>query len=107
MFELRRIITYKAENMGKTITLVRPSYTSQTDSVTGKIEGERRGCRFYSKNGLIYDADINASINIAKLSKLPVSQTHYLTYGQVKVNSPIVYKPLGSLRVLQAPIPLG
>jgi len=107
MFELRRIITYKAENMGKTITLVRPSYTSQTDSVTGKIEGERRGCRFYSKNGLIYDADINASINIAKLSKLPVSQTHYLTYGQVKVNSPIVCKPSASREVLQAPIPLG
>ena len=107
MFELRRIITYKAENMGKTITLVRPSYTSQTDSVTGKIEGGRRGCRFYSKNGLIYDADINASINIAKLSKLPVSQTHNLTYGQVKVNSPIVCKSLGSSRVLQAPIPLG
>ncbi len=107
MFELRRIITYKAENMGKTITLVRPSYTSQTDSVTGKIEGERRGCRFYSKNGLIYDADINASINIAKLSKLPVSQTHNLTYGQVKVNSPIVCKPSASREVLQAPIPLG
>lgn len=107
MFELRRIITYKAENMGKTITLVRPSYTSQTDSVTGKIEGERRGCRFYSKNGLIYDADINASINIAKLSKLPVSQTHYLTYGQVKVNSPIVCKSSGLSEVLQAPIPLG
>ena len=107
MFELRRIITYKAENMGKTVTLVRPSYTSQTDSVTGKIEGERRGCRFFSKNGLIYDADINASINIAKLSKLPVSQTHYLTYGQVKVNSPIVCKSSASREVLQAPIPLG
>ena len=107
MFELRRIITYKAENMGKTITLVRPSYTSQTDSVTGKIEGERRGCRFYSKNGLIYDADINASINIAKLSKLPVSQTHYLTYGQVKVNSPIVCKSSASREVLQAPTALA
>jgi len=107
MFELRRIIMYKAENMGKTITLVRPSYTSQTDSVTRKIEGERRGCRFYSKNGLIYDADINASINIAKLSKLPVSQTHYLTYGQVIVNSPIVCKSSASREVLQAPIPLG
>jgi IS605 OrfB family transposase len=107
MFELRRIITYKAETMGKTVTLVRPSYTSQTDSVTGKVEGERRGCRFYSKNGLIYDADINASINIAKLSKLPISQTHYLTYGQVKVGSPIVCKPSASREVLQAPIPLG
>lgn len=107
MFELRRIITYKAENMGKTVTLVRPSYTSQTDSVTGKIEGERRGCRFYSKNGLIYDADINASINIAKLSKLPVSQTNYLTYGQVVVNQPNVCKSLGSSGVLQAPMALA
>lgn len=103
MFELRRIITYKAENQGKTILLVSPSYTSQTDSVTGKREGERRGCRFYSKNGLIYDADINAAINIAKLSKLPVSQTYYLTYGQAKVNSPIVFKSSKSLGVLQAP----
>ena len=100
MYELRRIITYKAENMGKTVILVRPSYTSQTDSVTGKREGERRGCRFYSKNGLIYDSDINASINIAKLSKLPVSQTYNLTYGQAKVNSPIVYKSSANREVL-------
>lgn len=107
MFELRRVITYKAENMGKTITLVRPSFTSQIDSVTGKIEGERRGCRFYSKNGLIYDADINASINIAKLSKLPVSQTNYLTYGQVVVNQPNVCKTPSRGGALQAPIPLG
>ena len=88
MFELRRIITYKAENQGKTVLLVCPSYTSQTDCITGKREGERRGCRFYSKNGLVYDADINASINIAKLSKLPISQTINLTYGQANVNSP-------------------
>jgi len=107
MFELRRIITYKAENMGKTITFVRPSYTSQTDCVSGKIEGERHGCRFYSKNGLVYDADINASINIAKLSKLPVSQTSNLTYGQATVNSPIVCKSSASKEVLQAPMPLG
>jgi len=57
-------------NQGKTVTLVSPSYTSQRDSVTGKIEGERRGCRFYSKNGLIYDADVNAAINIAKTSRI-------------------------------------
>ena len=107
LFELRRVITYKAENQGKSVLLVRPSYTSQTDSVTGKCEGERRGCRFYSKNGIIYDADINAAINIAKLSKLPISQTSKLTYGQATVNSPIVCKSLASVRVLQAPIPLG
>lgn len=103
MFELRRVITYKAENMGKTVTLVRPAWTSQTDSITGKREGERRGCRFYSKNGLIYDADINASINIAKLSKLPVSQTHYLTYGQVVVNQPNVCQSPANWGALQAP----
>lgn len=92
MFELRRVITYKAENQGKTVLLVCPSYTSQTDCITGKREGERRGCRFYSKNGLIYDADINAAINIAKLSKLPISQTQNLTYGQAVVNQPIACK---------------
>ena len=107
LFELRRVITYKAENAGKTVTLVSPFNTSKTDSVTGKVEGERRGCRFYSKNGLIYDADINAAINIAKLSKLPVSQTSNLTYGQALVNVPIVCKSSASREVLQAPIPLG
>jgi putative transposase len=107
MYELRRVITYKAENQGKTVLLVCPMFTSQTDSVTGKREGERRGCRFYSKNGLIYDADVNAAINIAKASKHPISQTQNLTYGQVVVNQPIVCKPSASREVLQAPIPLG
>jgi IS605 OrfB family transposase len=103
LYELRRVITYKAENMGKTIVLVCPYNTSKTDSTTGKVEGERRGCRFYSNNGLIYDADINAAINIAKISKLPISQTKYLTYGQVSVNRPNEYKSLTSVRVVQAP----
>jgi putative transposase len=108
MFELRRIISYKAENQGKTVTLVSPSYTSQRDSVTGRIEGERRGCRFYSKNDLIYDADVNAAINIAKTSKLPVSQTNRLTYGQVVVNQPIVCKPsVAQTEALQAPMALA
>ena len=53
LFDLRRIITYKAENMGKHILLVSPSWTSQRDCVSDKIEGERRGCRFFSKNGMI------------------------------------------------------
>ena len=94
-------MTYKAENQGKTVLLVSPSWTSQTDCLTGKREGERRGCRFYAKSGMIYDADINAAINIAKVSKHPVSQTLRLTYGQATVNSPIVCKSLGSPRVLQ------
>lgn len=87
--ELRRILTYKAENMGKTISLVSPAYTSQTDSVTGLREGERRGRRFYAKNGLIYDADLNAATNIAKKSKLPVSCGNILD-GQAEVKRLIV-----------------
>lgn len=107
LYELRRVITYKAENAGKTVTLVCPSWTSQRDSITGKIDGERRGCRYYSKTGLILDADINAAINIGKMSKLPVSQTTKLTYGQASVNTPNVCKSQEQSCVLQAPIPLG
>ncbi len=107
LYELRRVITYKAENAGKTVTLVCPSWTSQRDSITGKIDGERRGCRYYSKTGLILDADINAAINIGKMSKLPVSQTTNLTYGQARVNVPNVCKSREQSCVLQAPIPLG
>jgi len=108
LYELRRVITYKAQNQGKTVLLVCPYNTSKTDSITGKVEGERRGCRFYSKvNGMVYDADINAAINIAKLSKHPISQTTNLTYGQATVNSPIVCKSSASRDVLQAPMALA
>lgn len=93
LFELRRILTYKAVNMGKHVVLVSPAYTSQTDSVTGKREGERRGRRFYSKSGLIYDADLNAARNIGQRSKLPVSYGNILD-GQGVVNRPIVCKTL-------------
>lgn len=99
---LRRTLEYKARAHNKIVKTVSPYLTSQIDSVTNQKEGERKGCRFYSKSGAIYDADINAAINIAKRSKLPVSQTNNLTYGQAKVNSPIVG---GSHS--QASIPLG
>lgn len=91
-FELRRILTYKAENMGKHVCLVSPAYTSQIDSISGIKEGERKGCRFYAKSGLVYDADINAAINIARRSKHPISQGNLLD-GQGIVNCPIACKP--------------
>lgn len=108
LVELRRIITYKAENQGKTILLVNPYNTSKTDSLTGKVEGERRGRRFYAKSGLVYDSDLNAARNIANRSKLPVSYSNILD-GQAVVNRLIVYKssPAKAEKVLQASIPLG
>ena len=107
LYELRRVITYKAENAGKSIVLVSPAYTSQIDSMTGKREGERRGCRFFAKSGLVYDADLNAAMNIAKRSKLPVSYGNILD-GQASVNTPNEYKSSTlKVGVAQAPIPLG
>lgn len=84
LFELRRILTYKAENSGKTVFLVNPYMTSQADSLTGKVEGVRKGRRFYAKSGLVYDADLNASRNIGSRSKLPVSYGNILD-GQAVV----------------------
>jgi putative transposase len=97
-FELRRILTYKAENMGKHVCLVSPAWTSQIDSISGIKEGERRGCRFYAKSGLVYDADINAAINIARRSKHPVSQGNLLD-GQGIVNCPIACQSFSLERV--------
>ena len=93
IFELRRIVTYKAKNMGKHVCLVSPAYTSQIDSISGIQEGTRKGCRFYAKSGLVYDADINAAINIARRSKHPVSQGNLLD-GQGIVKSPIACQSL-------------
>ena len=73
-YMFKRILSYKAPLYGKEVKTVNPFMTSQTDSQTGKWKGERKGCRFYSVNGLVYDADWNAAINIAKKSvKHPIS----------------------------------
>lgn len=95
--ELRRILTYKAPIYGKTVILVDPKFTSQIDSRTGLKDGERKGSRYYCKDGVILDADINAAVNIAKRSKLPVSLgSNTKTYGQAVVTRPIVDKSFAS-----------
>ena len=44
---------------------VDPAYTSKNDY--RDIErGKRQGCRYYTADGKVFDADWNASINIAK-----------------------------------------
>lgn len=106
---LRQILTYKAPLVRKRVETVSPYYTSQIDSLTGIREGERKGCRFYCKDGkTVLDSDWNAACNIAfRFSgsvlgdKLPVSWLTPLD-GQAIVNSPNAFKsnPQGS--VLQA-----
>lgn len=63
-FELRRIITYKAPLLGKEVVTVDPAYTSKND-YRGIEKGKRQGCRYYTSDGKVFDADWNASINIA------------------------------------------
>ena len=63
-YMIKEILTYKATHMGKCVESVSPSYTSQIDCMTGKRDGQRKGCRYYSSSGLVYDADWNAAINI-------------------------------------------
>lgn len=95
LYQLKQFLSYKAPIYGKTVISVCASYTSQIDSQTGKRDGKRQGRRYYSKNGKIYDADVNAAINIATRSKLPVSySSDRITYGQANVKSPIMGKTI-------------
>lgn len=89
MFELRRILTYKALLHNKQVITVSPAYTSQIDHRTGKLDGKRIGGRYIGKDGQILHADCNAACNIALRSKLPCSISDYYAW-QAKVNSPIV-----------------
>ena len=64
-FQLKQILTYKAPLLGKRVETVSPQYTSQEDCRTQSKEGcVRKGCRFYTADGMVFDADWNASINI-------------------------------------------
>ena len=65
-FQLRWILTYKAPLRGKRVETVSPEYTSQEDCRTQSRDGCRRqGCRFYTADGKVFDADWNAAINIS------------------------------------------
>ena len=98
-FMIRQILTYKAPLYGKEVVTVCPSFTSQIDHRTGRQDGERKGCRYLCKDGVVLDADVNASINIAVRSKHPVSSCDGLD-GQATVTKLNVFidKPRNLLR---------
>jgi IS605 OrfB family transposase len=62
--QLQTVLEYKAPLVGKRVATVEPAYTSQLDC-RGLPNGERLGTRYYAADGLVLDADWNASINIA------------------------------------------
>lgn len=93
LFLLRTILTYKAALMGKTVIEVNPRYTSQLDHRTGKIDGIRRGRRYYGADGVVLDSDQNAAINIVLRSQHPASYVTILD-GQATIKSPHACKSL-------------
>jgi len=72
-YQIKEFLTYKAPLYGKRVEVVCPSYTSQIDYRTGNKDGKRQGCRYYGKDGIVLDAELNAANNIAMRSKLPIS----------------------------------
>ena len=75
IYKLKEMLTYKAPLAGKCVVTVSPKYTSQIDCRTDKRDGKRIGCRYYCSDDIVFDADWNASVNIAQRSKRPLSNT--------------------------------
>lgn len=103
-FMFRTILTYKATLYGKEVKTVSPVYTSQIDCTTNKRDGKRKGCRYYSVNDYVLDADWNAAINIKNRAenvkhlisyeKLPLDGCLNILNKQATVNRPIVNNTL-------------
>lgn len=87
---IKQVLTYKAPLYGKQVETVNPKFTSQIDCRTKKKDGIRQKGRYVGYDGKILHSDINAAINIAVRSKLPISCNYLAIYGQGIVNSPIV-----------------
>ncbi len=97
-YMIKEFTTYKALLAGKKVVTVNPAYTSQIDFRTGNKDGIRQKGRYVGADGKVLNADINASLNIAKRSKLPVSCVPDVIYGQGAINHPYFCKssnPLG------------
>ena len=72
-----------SQHRGSALTLVNPAYTSQVDSRTGLLQGQRRWDWFHCIDGVVLDADTNAACNI--LARLYDEEiTLYTPYREVK-----------------------
>jgi len=82
----KEILTYKALLLGKKVKTVNPAYTSQNDH-RGLERGKRKGCRYYASDGVVFDADWNASINIAR--KYTLKQEINKIYHPISFSPPL------------------
>ena len=81
-FELQTMIEYKAKRMGIEVTKVDPDRSTQTCSVCGYCEGERRQDRMFRCKGCGAElgADHNAALNIARSRRFITSKEHSEIY---------------------------
>ena len=75
-YKIKMFTTYKAQALGKRVETVNPAYTSKND-YRGIKNGVRKGCRYYTSDGKVFDSDLQGSINVAqrwgKKNNTPVS----------------------------------
>lgn len=107
-YMFKEILTYKATLYGKEVKTVSPAFTSQLDCTTNRRDGKRQGCRYYSVNGNVLDADWNAAINIKNRAenvkhlisyvKLPLDGSINILNKQVDVNLSNVNATISNLQ---------
>ncbi|MBK1650551.1 RNA-guided endonuclease TnpB family protein [Rhabdochromatium marinum] len=69
---------------GSAVVLINPAYTSQSDSRTGCLDGQRKGDRFYCSDGVVLQADQNAARNVLAILQ---ARTERLRLGLLNQDS--------------------
>lgn len=107
-YRFKEVLTHKAQLVGKRVETVSPYNTSKIDSRTNKLDGKRQGCRYYCSDGVVLDADWNASVNIAKRGNHPYMEIlpqdgrikHLIRQGSVRNLNAQELRSLGQAHLL-------
>ncbi len=81
--ELQDSLEIIAKETGSTVTVVNPAYTSQVDSQTGTLLGQRKGDCFTRYTGDVLQADKNAAMNICHRGS-DTEITRWMKYDKVR-----------------------
>lgn len=81
--ELQDSLEVIAKETGSTVITVNPAYTSQVDSQTGTLLGQRNGDRFIRFTGVVLQADENAALNILHRGS-DTEVTRWMKYVKVR-----------------------
>ncbi|NET85420.1 MAG: transposase [Moorea sp. SIO1F2] len=81
--ELQDSLVSVAKETGSVVTTVNPAYTSQVDSQTGTLLGQRSGDRFTRYTGVVLQADQNAALNIMHRGS-DTEITRWMKYADVR-----------------------